>query len=102
MGNIGPFEIVLVLAIALLAVGPKKLPELTKSVGKGVREFKDALDPSNEPKSNPTAAEPAAAQPVTAQPVAAQAAAAPPAEPAVPPAAAPAQPAAETKPASEV
>jgi sec-independent protein translocase protein TatA len=102
MGNIGPFEIVLVLAIALLAVGPKKLPELTKSVGKGVREFKEAIDPSSEPKSNPMTAETAAPQPVATQPVAAQAAAAPPVEPAAAPVPAPAQPAAETKPASEV
>jgi sec-independent protein translocase protein TatA len=36
-------EIVLVLVIALLVLGPKKLPDVARSVGKGMREFKDAL-----------------------------------------------------------
>jgi sec-independent protein translocase protein TatA len=36
-------EVVLVLVIALLVLGPKKLPDVARSVGKGMREFKDAL-----------------------------------------------------------
>ncbi|WP_372791596.1 twin-arginine translocase TatA/TatE family subunit [Paraconexibacter sp.] len=43
MPNIGPMELVIVLAIALIVLGPKKLPEVGRSVGKGMREFKDSL-----------------------------------------------------------
>jgi sec-independent protein translocase protein TatA len=43
MANIGPMEIVLVLVIALVVFGPKRLPELGRSVGKGIREFKGSL-----------------------------------------------------------
>jgi sec-independent protein translocase protein TatA len=42
-GSIGPLEIVLVLVIALIVLGPKKLPDVGRSVGKGMREFKDAI-----------------------------------------------------------
>jgi len=41
--QIGPMEIVLVLVIALLVLGPKRLPEAGRSIGKGMREFKDSL-----------------------------------------------------------
>ena len=43
MPNIGPMEIVLVLVIALIVLGPKKQPDVARSVGKGMREFKDAI-----------------------------------------------------------
>lgn len=36
-------EIVIVLVIALLVLGPKKLPEAGRSIGRGIREFKDSL-----------------------------------------------------------
>jgi len=36
-------EIVLVLFIALIVLGPKKLPEVGRSIGNGMREFKDSL-----------------------------------------------------------
>lgn len=42
-GNIGPLEIGIVLVIALLVFGPKRLPELGRSLGKGIREFKDSI-----------------------------------------------------------
>ncbi len=42
-GNIGPMEIAIVLIIALLVFGPKRLPELGKSLGKGIREFKGSI-----------------------------------------------------------
>ena len=43
MPNVGPMELVLVLAIALIVLGPKKLPEVGRSLGKGMREFKESL-----------------------------------------------------------
>lgn len=42
--NIGPTEIIVVLIIALLVFGPKRLPQMGKSLGKGVREFKKAAE----------------------------------------------------------
>jgi sec-independent protein translocase protein TatA len=36
-------ELIIVLAIALIVLGPKKLPDAGKSIGKGMREFKDAI-----------------------------------------------------------
>jgi sec-independent protein translocase protein TatA len=42
MGKFGPTEIILILAIVLLFFGGKKIPELMKGLGKGVKEFKDA------------------------------------------------------------
>ena len=41
--NVGPLELVIVLVIALLILGPKRLPEVGKSIGGGMREFKDAI-----------------------------------------------------------
>ena len=41
--NVGPMELILVLVIALVVLGPKKLPEAGRSIGKGMREFKDSL-----------------------------------------------------------
>ncbi|MCB0863422.1 MAG: twin-arginine translocase TatA/TatE family subunit [Solirubrobacterales bacterium] len=41
--NIGPLEIAVVLVIALIVFGPKRLPELGKSLGKGINEFRDGL-----------------------------------------------------------
>ena len=41
--NIGVTEIVLVLLAALLIFGPKRLPELGRSLGRGMREFKEAI-----------------------------------------------------------
>jgi sec-independent protein translocase protein TatA len=43
MPSIGPMELVVILVIALIVLGPKKLPEVGRSVGKGMREFKDSL-----------------------------------------------------------
>ncbi|MEY2515875.1 MAG: sec-independent protein translocase protein TatA [bacterium] len=41
--NVGPMELIVVLVIALVVLGPKKLPEVGKSLGKGMREFKDSI-----------------------------------------------------------
>ena len=48
MPNIGAPELIVILVIALLVLGPKKLPEVGRSVGKGMREFKESLSGENE------------------------------------------------------
>jgi sec-independent protein translocase protein TatA len=49
MPNVGPLELVVILIIALIVLGPKKLPEVGRSVGKGLREFKEALSGDEDP-----------------------------------------------------
>ena len=54
MPNIGPLEIAIVLIIVLIIFGPKRLPELGRSVGRGMRELKQAVsgaEPSVDPDS---------------------------------------------------
>lgn len=43
MPNIGPMEILVLLIIALIVFGPKRLPELGKSLGNGIREFRGTI-----------------------------------------------------------
>ena len=43
VGNIGAGELILVLIIALIVVGPKKVPDVARSVGTGMREFKESI-----------------------------------------------------------
>ena len=47
INNIGPMELFVVLIIALLVIGPKRLPEVGKSLGKGMREFKESISGEN-------------------------------------------------------
>ena len=42
-GGIGPMELMIVAIIALIVLGPKKLPDAGRSLGRGLREFKGAL-----------------------------------------------------------
>ncbi len=51
MGGLGAPEIILILAVVLLLFGGKKIPELMRGLGKGVKEFKDA---SNDPEPTTT------------------------------------------------
>jgi sec-independent protein translocase protein TatA len=48
LGNIGIPELILILVIALVIFGPKKLPEVGKSLGRSIGEFKDALRKTQE------------------------------------------------------
>jgi sec-independent protein translocase protein TatA len=48
MPNIGPLEIIVILIIALVVFGPKRLPELGRSMGKGLREFKGSVTGEND------------------------------------------------------
>lgn len=52
LGMIGPWQIVLIVAIVLLMFGGRKIPELMKGLGKGMKEFKDAQkgDDTNAPE----------------------------------------------------
>lgn len=43
MPNIGPLELAIVLIIALVVFGPKRLPELGRSLGRGIREFRGSV-----------------------------------------------------------
>jgi sec-independent protein translocase protein TatA len=43
MPNIGPLEIAVVLIIVLIIFGPKRLPELGQSMGRGIREFRSSI-----------------------------------------------------------
>jgi sec-independent protein translocase protein TatA len=65
----GPLEIVILLVIVLLIFGPKRLPDLGRSLGRGMREFKDSVtgkDSDDEPPRI-AASEPAAAEPAPAE-----------------------------------
>ena len=66
MPNIGPLELAIVLVIALVIFGPKRLPDLGKSLGSGMREFKDSLtgkDDDDEDDEEQAQLEASAAQP---------------------------------------
>jgi len=51
--QVGPLELIVVLAIALIVLGPKKLPEVGRSLGRGMREFKSPLSGEHEEEREP-------------------------------------------------
>lgn len=55
LGGLGGWEIFLILAVILLLFGAKKIPDLAKGFGKGIKEFKDATreDKNDEEKESP-------------------------------------------------
>jgi sec-independent protein translocase protein TatA len=52
-GWIGPWEIAILLVIVLLVFGPKRLPEMGRSLGKGMREFKHSITGKDEDEAAP-------------------------------------------------
>jgi len=57
LGIIGPWQIVLIVLVVLLLFGGKKIPELMRGLGKGVREFKDGINPDEQAKKDNDTAE---------------------------------------------
>ena len=67
--EVGISGLIVILVVALLVFGPKRLPEIGRSVGKGMREFKDSIAGSNEPElSNERAALERSEEPAEAGP----------------------------------
>jgi sec-independent protein translocase protein TatA len=52
MPNIGPLELAIVLIIALVVFGPKRLPELGRSLGRGIREFRGSVSGEREDRED--------------------------------------------------
>ncbi len=67
MPNIGPLEIVIVLVVVLLIFGPKRLPDLGRSLGSGMREFKDSVTGKGKDDNELDAGDAKAAEPVRAE-----------------------------------
>jgi len=55
--QVGPAELIVVLVVALIVLGPKKLPEVGRSLGKGIRGFKDSISDHVEEDIDPPAVE---------------------------------------------
>jgi sec-independent protein translocase protein TatA len=53
MPNVGPLELAVVVIIALIVFGPKRLPELGKSMGKGIREFRASISGKDDDDDKP-------------------------------------------------
>ncbi|MXV37136.1 twin-arginine translocase TatA/TatE family subunit [Flavobacteriaceae bacterium Ap0902] len=52
LGMVGPWQIVLIVVLALLLFGGKKIPELMRGLGSGIKEFKDATKEDDDTKSD--------------------------------------------------
>lgn len=57
MPNVGPFELAIVLILALIVFGPKRLPELGRSLGRGIREFRGSVSGERHADDRPEAIE---------------------------------------------
>jgi len=53
LGVFGPWQVIIILAVVLLLFGGKKIPELMKGLGQGVKEFKDASKSNEAAKEEP-------------------------------------------------
>ena len=61
--SLGPWEIILILAVVMLLFGAKKLPELAKGMGKSMKEFKKAMDTDDDESDDKTPKDGAAKTP---------------------------------------
>ncbi len=52
MGNLGLSELVVIVVVALLAIGPKRLPEVARGLGEALRSFQNALKGSSKDDSS--------------------------------------------------
>jgi sec-independent protein translocase protein TatA len=68
MSNIGAPEIILLLLVALLLFGAKRLPEIGRSLGSGMREFKDSVTGTTRPETTQTTELPVGTQDTTPAP----------------------------------
>lgn len=66
-GLFQPMHLLIILAVGVLVFGPKKIPELGKGLGEGIRGFKDALKTGAEGPTTPTPSQPADPPKVEAQ-----------------------------------
>jgi len=57
MPNIGPMELAIVLIVAVIILGPKRIPEAAKSIGKGIRGFKQTVGGEDEDEKPSLASE---------------------------------------------
>ena len=53
MPDVSPIQLIIVLIIALVVLGPKRLPEVGKSLGRGIREFKDSVSGNDDKDEAP-------------------------------------------------
>ncbi|MGB8475507.1 MAG: twin-arginine translocase TatA/TatE family subunit [Candidatus Acidiferrum sp.] len=60
MGELSPIHWLIVLAIILLLFGGRKIPELAKGLGEGIRSFKEGMSGASQAQSAPPPAQPAA------------------------------------------
>ena len=65
----GPLEMMVILVVALLVLGPQRLPEVARSVGKGMRELKESFQGIGDDDDDPYVAEELEEEPPTAKPV---------------------------------
>ena len=68
--GLGLPELLIILVVLLLLFGAKRVPEMGRGLGKGMREFKDGVTGNDEPTSAPTTAPPAELPPAPAEPTA--------------------------------
>lgn len=68
MFDISPIQIGIVLLVALLIFGPKRLPEMGRGLGRGIRDFKSGITGHDDTADRPSPAGVEAAVPTTGQP----------------------------------
>ena len=67
-GWLSPWELLILLAVVLLVFGPKRLPEMGRSLGRGMREFKNSLTGKDDKDEHPALEEQDATEPPARQP----------------------------------